>query len=578
MSNDLRLLAERSLWIVAGAILFLSFGYTEMAGSDMWWHIAAGREILQTQTIWMVDDWSFTRHGADWLNHEWLSDVIYYAWVSAFGVESIVYWKWLVVIATYGLLQLTLARATGSWTAGFLAAGIAVVIGAPFIDVRPHLYSLLNFSLLLFLLLGQRRPPTWLLALLFVVWVNLHGGFFFGLMALAILIFPWRELSLGAFWRDDVFLTRFRSAFLLGVICVAAALLNPSGYETFLYPLKYAFDTSSPFRGLGEWLPPFEPGGIVSPAFFVFMWAPLAAILYAVPAIRRDTGVPWEGILLTALTLAMSLTSRRFIPIFGISLAVMLAPLFAWLLVRTRAEKVGVLLAAAALVFAIYRQSHYPLRAAPAFHYLTAEYSYPVDMMDLVALNGIQGDVFAYYNWGGYLHWRTDGELRVYIDGRADTIYEADEYDKYVNVLRSDPNWLDIVNASGADYFLWPLQIGSGHSKLQTLWNTGQWKLVYRDSLSYLLARNETPVPERLTAASNTATRDLTLAFDALSRNDVVRANTHSVAAREKAPWHRTGCIVAMSSYEQMKNEGAVEQTARDCYDEFPSRLYLRGK
>ena len=576
MSTDLRLLAERGLWIAAGAILFLSFGYTEMAGSDMWWHIAAGREILQTQTIWMVDDWSFTRHGADWLNHEWLSDVIYYAWVSAFGVESIVYWKWLVVIATYGLLKYTLARITGSWAAGLIAAGIAIVIGAPFVDVRPHLYTLLNYSLLLFLLLGQRRPATWLLALLFVVWVNLHGGFFFGLMALAILVFPWRDLSLGRFWEQDSFLTSFRSAFVVGLICVAAALLNPSGYDTFLYPLKYAFDTSSPFRGLGEWLSPFEPGGIVSPAFFVFMWAPLAAIAYAIPAIRRDTGVPWEGILLSVLTLAMSLTSRRFIPIFGISLAVMLAPLLAWLLFRIRAEKVGILLAALAVVFAIYRQAYFPLRAAPAFHYLTAGYSYPVDMMDLVELNGIGGDVFAYYNWGGYLHWRTDGGLRVYIDGRADTIYEADEYNKYVSVLRHEPNWLNIVNASGAEYFLWPLQIGSGNAKLQTLWNTGQWKLVYRDSVSYLLARNEVPVPPRLTAATNTATRDLSLAFDALANNDMVRANTYAVAAREKEPWHRTACIVAMSSYEQMKNQGALEQTARDCFKQFPSHLYRR--
>ena len=44
--------------LVAAGLLFLSFGYTEMAGSDMWWHIAAGRELVQTGTSWMLDDWS----------------------------------------------------------------------------------------------------------------------------------------------------------------------------------------------------------------------------------------------------------------------------------------------------------------------------------------------------------------------------------------------------------------------------------------------------------------------------------------------------------------------------------------
>ncbi len=39
------------LWLLAGALIYLSFGYTEMQGSDLWWHIAAGREIIQNQTL-----------------------------------------------------------------------------------------------------------------------------------------------------------------------------------------------------------------------------------------------------------------------------------------------------------------------------------------------------------------------------------------------------------------------------------------------------------------------------------------------------------------------------------------------
>jgi hypothetical protein len=402
---------------------------------------------------------------------------------------------------------------------------------------------------------------------LFVVWVNLHGGFFFGLMALGVLLFPWRELSIDS----------FRKALLIGLACLAVTLLNPSGLESLLFPLKYAFDTSSPFRQLGEWLSPFKPGGIVSPMFFYFMWAPLAGLLYLVPAIRRQTGVPWEGIVLTALTLAMSLTSRRFIPIFGISLAVMLAPLVAYGLQRVRAEKAGIGLAVLALAFALYRQWPYPVRPAPAFHYLTAEYSYPADIMDLVTLNGIEGDVFAYYNWGGFLHWRTDGALKVYIDGRADTIFEAEQYNNYVHVLSGGQHWLNILDDSGADFFLWPLQIGGGQAKLQTLWNTRQWKLVYRDSTGYLLARNSVDIPSQLQAPEGTA-RLLTQGYEQLAQGQVQRANELAAAAREQMPWHRTACLLAMTSYSQMNNQAAVEQTAADCYSEFPSPIFLLGK
>ena len=91
----------RILWLTAGALLFLSFGNTEMAGSDLWWHLAAGRELAETGTPWMVDRWSFTAAGGEWHNHEWLAGLIFYAWANTFGLVSLVYWKWLVIGATF---------------------------------------------------------------------------------------------------------------------------------------------------------------------------------------------------------------------------------------------------------------------------------------------------------------------------------------------------------------------------------------------------------------------------------------------------------------------------------------------
>ncbi len=251
------------LWMLVGAVLFLSFGYTEMQGSDLWWNVAAGREILQNGSVWLVDRWSYTSAGNDWANHEWLADILYYLWVSAFGLASLVYWKWLIVVFSYLTLQASLSRNGIHPAAAFFCAVVAVAVAAPFIDIRPHLYSLLGFSVLLFLLL-ERTASIWKLVLLFVIWVNLHGGFIFGLMALGILIFPWHDLRLK---------TLYQSARVL-LVCTVACLFNPDGINSFLLPLSYALDSSSPYRQLGEWLPPFSPGGITSPLFFWALWAP----------------------------------------------------------------------------------------------------------------------------------------------------------------------------------------------------------------------------------------------------------------------------------------------------------------
>lgn len=554
------------LFMAAGALLFLSYGYTEMQGSDMWWHVAAGRELLQTGTLWMVDDWSWTAHGRDWLNHEWLSDIIYYGWVSLWGVESLVYWKWLVIISTYAILQQALTRQSGSPLAGLVCAGVAIAIAAPFLDVRPHLYSLLMFSLLLLLVLG-RRANTWLLAAVFVVWVNLHGGFFFGLMALGILIFPWRDFSLN----------NFRGAVLVGVICLLAAALNPSGIGTFLYPLKYAFDESSPFRSLGEWLSPFKAGGIRSPLFFVFMWVPAAALLYALPQVRRETGVPWEGIALTALTLAMSLTSRRFIPLFGMSLAVLMAPLVGLVFSKLQVHRVGLVVGVAALVFSIYRMLPYPLKSGPAFHYLVAEYSYPQDMLNYIEANEIRGNVYALYNWGGYIHWRTDGGLKVFIDGRADTIYDADTYNHYVHVLRSSPGWLEKIEQTHPDYILWPHLSKDGQRKLQALLATGRWKPVYRDNVSWLLASNSVKLPEDMQPLRDDPLHDLAIGQISAWAGKTDEALHYGNKTLEAIPWQRNACILLHQVYTQMGEDERAREAVNQCRSYFPSYLLPKG-
>lgn len=552
------------LLLAAGAVFYLSNGYTEMAGSDMWWHIAAGRELIQTGSLWMVDDWSYSAHGADWLNHEWLSDIIYYAWVSQWGVASLVYWKWLVIIATFVLLQLVLARQTGNHLAALLCSAVAVAIAAPFLDVRPHLYSLLNFSLLLLLLLG-REPRVWLLGLLFVIWVNLHGGFFFGLMAAAILLFPWRKFSLDA----------LRAAVLIGLVCLLAATLNPSGVKTFLYPLKYAFDESSPFRQLGEWLPPFQQGGIQSPLFFTFMWAPLLGLLYFLPRIRKSVDMPLEGVFLTLLTLAMALTSRRFIPLFGMSLAIMMAPLVALCFDKLRLQRFAAALALAALVFAGYRLIPYPLASGPAFHYLTAEYSYPVDMLNFVEENGIQGKVYALYNWGGYIHWRMDGRLKVYIDGRADTIYDAQAYYNYIKVLTSRPGWIESIESSGAEYIMWPHINKRGREKLQQLRATGRWRPVYRDAVSWMVVRQSVNSPERFRPSPDSPWRDMSLAQISAWNGQPGTAISYAEKTREVIPWHKGACNLLSGTLRSQEKQDQADTVMEECRAYFPS-AYLR--
>ncbi|MEM8660086.1 MAG: hypothetical protein AAGF35_04300, partial [Pseudomonadota bacterium] len=540
MSNTRAHSVISHLLILTGLLLLvLSFGYTEMASGDLWWQIAAGRELIQTQTLRLVDDWSFTAMGSDWLNHEWLAGLTYYGWTTLWGLEALVYWKWLVLLVTFGALQIALTRHSQSAIAALITTVIAIATAAPFLDIRPHLYSLLGYTLLLLMALG-RRPNIALLILLFVVWVNLHSGVLFGLMVLAVLLCPWREPSMAT----------FRFAAIVVLLCVLASMINPYGYDVFLYPLGYALDASSPFRTIAEWASPFEPGGIRSPLYFYLIWLPILALLYAFRKIRSETGIPWEGVALTALTLAMSLTSRRFIPLYAISLAVLFAPLLALGLRRLRLEKYGWGFGLLAIFLGLYRLQPYPLHPGPAFHYMTAHYIYPVELVNFVEANNISGNVYGAWRWGGYLHYRTDGALRVFVDGRADTVFDDETYLHYADVQGSQPGWLKMIEETGADYVLWSFARGEGVEKLQALVKTGRWQLIYVDAVGWLVARKGLLDGQRFRPSQAGPWREASRARNALRARKYEDAIRYAQITRETMPWHKEACSVLISSFE----------------------------
>ncbi len=538
-----------AFWYTAGALTFWSFGYTPMRGSDLWWHVAAGRWMWEQKSLPLTDPWSFTRAGQPWVHHEWLSDVIYHAWASLFGLPALVFWKWAVMLAAYGLLMRTLHRLTRDPLAAYLAAVAALAVGAPFLDVRPHLYSLLGFAIVLHLTLGRTEPSRWL-PLVFLGWVNLHGGFFFGLLALGLVLSSSavvQRLEPGpapvgggplALRPSDKRLA------LLAAASVLVCLINPNGLEAFTYPLKYAFDTTSPFLELAEWLPPFQEGGIHSPLYGPAIAAfALAALIVMVSGVRRDDRLlGLAGLALGGLTLAMSLRSRRFIPIFGMSESLILAlalrrvttPLLR--LLGSRWWRLAPPLVA--FVCAVVWLAPYP-KSSAALLALTAEDSFPVETCNFIEANQISGRIFAYYNWGGYVHLCTKGRLQVYIDGRADTVFDAGTYNRYLQVLNLRDGWRDIVEASGATYVLWPK---NRSAQPQDLLRSGRWRLLYEDVVSMLLIRADWPPPSPLRETPDSPWRRLVQADHAARTGQLPQAEAHLQRALEQMPHLSLAC------------------------------------
>ncbi len=541
------------VWYLAAGIAALCLaGFTVMLNSDLWFHLAAGRLILADRAIPSVDSWSFTAAGQPWHNHEWLSDVVYHSWAQAFGVDSLVYWQWGLTVATFLLLFRILARLSGSFPTSFLLTAFAAVVAAPFFDTRPHLYSLLFYAVLLQQML-LRRSPSRALPLLFLLWINLHGGAVFGLMVLtlglascALLPSPGPDLEPGPPGQQA---RRTHLLELAGIwaACLLACLVNPFGLDALLYPFKLALEADSPSRTtLTEWLPPFMPGGIQSPLY------PLAIGLFAVSALvlfrKPPQRTAWLSLALGALTLAMSLQSRRFIPLFAISHTLLLglagARLLQWPLLRRLAERRWLRIAVPLLALAagLVRLAPHPLTPR-AFPLLVRMENIPVEVLNFTEVNRLEGRVFSYFLWAGYVDYRTEGRLQVYIDPRSETVFTPQTQMSYMQVHGLRPGWEGVIDAAGADYVLWPHDQENWRRLISTLLGSGRWRFLYGDSVSVLLARSDVRPPQPMTATRPSAHRSLALARREIARNNLPDAEAFLQDALEEMPALPNACL-----------------------------------
>jgi hypothetical protein len=164
----------------------------------------------------------------------------------------------------------------------------------------------------------------------------------------------------------------------------------------------------------------------------------------------------------------------------------------------------------------------------------------------------------------------------VFIDGRADTIYGATTYLDYVEVLATRPGWLDRIERTAADYFLWPSRGYGGSGKAQGLLKTGRWEVLYQDSVSVLLGRTSVINSRDFRLGPATPYRNLGVAQVSSLQGLHDQAIELASKTRLEIPYQRGACNLLINAYRVVGDAGAAAQISRECRGYFPSYHLLR--
>ena len=223
-----------------------------LADPDIGWHIRTGEQILATHSLPRTDPFSSTMQGQRWFAWEWLYDIVLGILHRACGLNGVVWLCALLVAAIFTLLLSQLIkRGTGLLLAIVLML-LAEAAATIHLFARPHIVSWL-FSLLWFVVLDkwednqQGSLPRWIpwfFPASMLVWVNLHGGWIFGIALLSIYTFAAFVESLRT---RDAFAAicsahRARAMFMALVVSAAATLVNPYGWRLHVHIYRYLGD------------------------------------------------------------------------------------------------------------------------------------------------------------------------------------------------------------------------------------------------------------------------------------------------------------------------------------------------
>src|SRR5689334_10832688 len=272
---------------------------------DLWWHLKAGQQIIDTGSIPHTDDYSFTKQGSEWVAHEWLSEVLMAAIYRVMGLVGLVtIFSLIIVIA----LWLVYRRCDGKPYAASTAVLLAAAASFPLFGVRPQMLTLLLASVYIVLLERFDRKRLWWLVPLMLLWVNLHAGWALGLALISLYII---RAVLDGEWNER------KQLVIVLLVCTAVVPLNPNGFRMFSYPYETLTSTSMA-AFIQEW---------ASPDFHKAMYLPLAILLlstFAAMALSPTRARAGE-LFLVLITALAALRSVRHIPIFSLFAAPVLA-------------------------------------------------------------------------------------------------------------------------------------------------------------------------------------------------------------------------------------------------------------
>jgi hypothetical protein len=427
-------------------------GASRLADNSFFTHLATGRYILDNGFP-HGDVYSFTAPGERWVVQSWLASVLYAAVDRAVGLVGLRVLTAVLAGAAAGILWKLTAPAKGL-VARMAIVAVGLTVAATMWSPRPLMIGLLLLGLTL--LAAERHIPAWVLLPVFWLWVNSHGSFPLGLVALGC-------FAVGSRLDGERRPAELRPlAWAVGGTVLGA--VNPLGPVLLTFPVSLLRRQDS-LSFIVEWR---------SPMFTeVYARAFLALVVMMIAALVRRPS--WRAAVPFAVFVVLSLTAARNIPVAALVLVPGMARGAEGLgsLTGDIRSRVTAVFAVVVLVLGgwalVLRLQEPDLELG----------DFPVDAVAWLDQQGLFGPdtrrVAPDYV-GNYTELLLGDRAAVFGDDRVD-MFPPEVVDDEVTLLKGGATWRQVLDRWDADVVLWT----RGSQLDLLLASDDDWRLGYAD-------------------------------------------------------------------------------------------------
>lgn len=481
--------------ILIFSIFFLFFaGFFHQINAftqDLGRHLKMGEIIIKSQQIPKTNLFSYTYPNFPFINHHWLSEVIFYLVFQMSSANGLLIFMTLTAVSAFSLLYFSALKKDNIFP---ITIASLLYFGVLFerTDLRPEIFSFLFLSIFIVILYKYRERFTkwiFLLPLIEIIWVNMHIYFFIGVIILGFFL-----LDLMVKNKANINCRQVKLLVIIFALTLATTLINPNGLNGAFYPLKvfdnygYAIEENQNIHFLWNYSQKTTILFFIASVFLLFT----SLIL----TVKKTKFVDWLlCIFFTIFAISMIrnfplFVFATFIPfVFGLSL------IFENLEKKLKKKNQDYLFLIKNIDFLIVFiliiwQTVQITNIKKIGFGLTAGAGKGADFF---LKNNLKGPIFNNFDIGSYLDYRLYPKEKVFVDGRPEA-YPTSFFKEIYIPLQEDRKTFDLFAQKynfNVIFLGYVDQTPWAQNFVNQIVNNKNWQLIYLDDYVIILVRND---------------------------------------------------------------------------------------